>query len=106
MIDSFSSLHGNPNGDKDDVIKNVQWQLTGKMNPQYNPAHKSSVDGSSGSSGSGASPTTTTMATESKTASSSKATATCDWGCEGWDCSDSVPCQSPNSCKSGYCRAQ
>lgn len=28
----------------------------------------------------------------------------CDWGCWGWDCSASVPCQDPWSCKGGYCK--
>ncbi|KAF2796906.1 glycoside hydrolase family 26 protein [Melanomma pulvis-pyrius CBS 109.77] len=29
---------------------------------------------------------------------------TCDWGCWGWDCSASVPCQDPWTCKGGYCK--
>ncbi|KAL7945039.1 glycoside hydrolase family 5 protein [Trichoderma barbatum] len=29
---------------------------------------------------------------------------TCTWGCEGWDCSSSVPCQSAYSCVGGYCK--
>ncbi|KAL6876829.1 glycoside hydrolase family 5 protein [Trichoderma novae-zelandiae] len=28
---------------------------------------------------------------------------TCTWGCEGWDCSSSAPCQSAYSCVGGYC---
>ncbi|RFU73379.1 glycoside hydrolase family 5 [Trichoderma arundinaceum] len=29
---------------------------------------------------------------------------TCTWGCEGWDCSSSSPCQSAYSCVGGYCK--
>ncbi|ORY10942.1 glycoside hydrolase superfamily [Clohesyomyces aquaticus] len=37
--------------------------------------------------------------------SPAKPTATaCDWGCWGWDCSAKVPCQSPWTCKGGYCK--
>ncbi|PNP40479.1 hypothetical protein TGAMA5MH_07476 [Trichoderma gamsii] len=31
-------------------------------------------------------------------------TDTCTWGCEGWDCSSSSPCQSAYSCVGGYCK--
>ncbi|KAJ4299318.1 hypothetical protein N0V90_004562 [Kalmusia sp. IMI 367209] len=30
--------------------------------------------------------------------------ASCNWGCWGWDCSASVPCQEPWTCKGGYCK--
>lgn len=30
--------------------------------------------------------------------------AGCGWGCWGWDCSASVPCQEPWTCKGGYCK--
>ncbi|KAM3065821.1 hypothetical protein ACMFMG_009955 [Clarireedia jacksonii] len=45
--------------------------------------------------------TPTTLST--KTSTSTKATSTCTWGCEGWDCSASVPCKSGLTCMSGYC---
>ncbi|TFK47229.1 hypothetical protein OE88DRAFT_1648099 [Heliocybe sulcata] len=35
MVDAFSTLHGNPNGNKDDVIQGVQWKLTGNRNTYY-----------------------------------------------------------------------
>jgi len=35
MIDAFSNIHGNPNGNKNDVIKGVEWQLTGRVNTKY-----------------------------------------------------------------------
>jgi hypothetical protein len=31
-------------------------------------------------------------------------TGKCDWGCLGWDCSATVPCQDPFTCKGGYCK--
>ena len=35
MIDGFSRLHGNPNGNKNTVINPVKWELTGKINTKY-----------------------------------------------------------------------
>ncbi|KAF5022178.1 hypothetical protein F66182_5765 [Fusarium sp. NRRL 66182] len=35
MIDAFSEIHGNPNGNKNDVIKDVRWELTGNVNTKY-----------------------------------------------------------------------
>ncbi|KAH7198943.1 uncharacterized protein B0J16DRAFT_331389 [Fusarium flagelliforme] len=35
MIDAFSNIHGNPNGDKNNVIKGVQWELTGRVNTKF-----------------------------------------------------------------------
>ncbi|KAH6872094.1 hypothetical protein B0T10DRAFT_466325 [Thelonectria olida] len=29
----------------------------------------------------------------------------CNWGCTGWSCSASVPCQNPNTCVNGVCKA-
>lgn len=29
MVDAFSQLNGNPNGNKDIVVQNMQWELTG-----------------------------------------------------------------------------
>lgn len=35
MIDAFSSVHGNPNGDKNKVINPVKWEFTGNVNTKY-----------------------------------------------------------------------
>ncbi|EAT76055.1 hypothetical protein HBI56_239510 [Parastagonospora nodorum] len=35
MVDAFSSIHGNPNGDKNNVIKGVEWKFTGRVNTKY-----------------------------------------------------------------------
>ncbi|KLO78941.1 uncharacterized protein LW93_4264 [Fusarium fujikuroi] len=56
MIDAYSNIHGNPNGDKNNVIKGVQWELTGRVNTQYAAPGASwppTSGGSGGGSGSG-----------------------------------------------------
>jgi len=58
-------------------------------------------------SGNGTVPVTLPTSPElSKTAPGSKPTSTgkCDWGCLGWDCSATVPCQKGLTCKGGYCK--
>ncbi|KXT05326.1 hypothetical protein AC578_11055 [Pseudocercospora eumusae] len=35
MIGPFKQLHGDPNGDKNNDINDVQWELTGKKNGRY-----------------------------------------------------------------------
>ncbi|KAF1948532.1 glycoside hydrolase [Byssothecium circinans] len=35
---------------------------------------------------------------------SKPASGKCDWGCFGWDCSATVPCQGSYTCKGGYCK--
>jgi hypothetical protein len=70
-----------------------------------------------GSSGNGTVPVTSPTSPESSptkvpgtapstTAPVSQPTSTgkCDWGCLGWDCSATVPCQKGLKCKSGYCK--
>ncbi|KAF1969331.1 glycoside hydrolase, partial [Bimuria novae-zelandiae CBS 107.79] len=65
-----------------------------------------------GGSGNGTTPpveTETPVSNAPSTTSTSAAkptnsSARCDWGCWGWDCSASVPCQEPWSCKGGYCK--
>jgi len=53
MLDAFIEIHGDPNGNKNDVIKNVQWELTGNRNTQYAApgANDAPVDNPSKSSG-------------------------------------------------------
>ncbi|RGP81751.1 hypothetical protein FLONG3_136 [Fusarium longipes] len=56
MIDAYSNIHGNPNGDKNNVIKGVQWELTGRVNTKFAAPGASwpvKSDGSSGGDGSG-----------------------------------------------------
>ncbi|PQE08469.1 glycoside hydrolase family 26 protein [Rutstroemia sp. NJR-2017a BBW] len=61
--------------------------------------HNSKSGCSSAATSTGSTPTTLST----KTSTSAKATSTCTWGCEGWDCSASVPCHSGLTCQSGYC---
>lgn len=35
MISAFTAVHGNPNGNKNTVIKPVNWELTGRVNTKY-----------------------------------------------------------------------
>jgi hypothetical protein len=35
MMDAFNSVHGDPDGNKNDVIKNVEWEFTGRVNTKY-----------------------------------------------------------------------
>ena len=53
MIAAFAAIHGNPNGDKNIVIKGVKWELTGKVNTLY-AAPGASWPATSGGSGSSA----------------------------------------------------
>ncbi|KAF5579435.1 hypothetical protein FPCIR_11093 [Fusarium pseudocircinatum] len=58
MIDAYSNIHGNPNGDKNNVIKGVQWELTGRVNTKYAAPGASwppTSGGSGGGSGGGSS---------------------------------------------------
>ncbi|TGO57760.1 hypothetical protein BCON_0062g00300 [Botryotinia convoluta] len=50
--------------------------------------------------------TPTTLATKTASATITKAasqTGACTWGCNGWDCSASSPCNADYTCMSGYC---
>ncbi|KAF2031329.1 hypothetical protein EK21DRAFT_63471 [Setomelanomma holmii] len=81
MTDAFSNIHGNPNGDKNEVIKGVEWQLTGRVNTKYAAA--------------GAVwPTKVGSAPSSSCA-----------GCAGAKCSDSTNCKDGMTCLSpdGIC---
>ncbi|KAI5248091.1 hypothetical protein E4T43_01441 [Aureobasidium subglaciale] len=90
MLNSWSELYGkSPNGNKNLVINPVQWVLTGNINTQW--------------TADGAVWPTKTGGIQTKTSTSPA--KTCEWGCLGWDCSATVPCQSPNVCVSGYCRS-
>ncbi|KAL6915582.1 hypothetical protein FSHL1_007032 [Fusarium sambucinum] len=115
MIDAFSAIHGNPNGNKNDVVKNVKWEFTGNVNTQF-AAPGASWPAKSGSSGSG----TSDGALGSKCDGNTKlcksgltclspdgicSDQACNWGCQGWSCSASAPCQKPATCVSGVCKA-
>ncbi|KAL4728169.1 hypothetical protein ACLX1H_004905 [Fusarium chlamydosporum] len=50
MIDAFSAIHGNPNGNKNNVINPVKWALTGNVNTQY------AADGASWPTATGSTP--------------------------------------------------
>ena len=69
MVDAYSDLDGNPNGNKDDVIQNVQWQRTGRQNTQY-AAPGAQLPTTGAGSGSNSAPSSTM---QSVAVSSSKA---------------------------------
>jgi hypothetical protein len=91
MIDAFSSIHGNPNNNKNDVIKNVEWELTGRVNTQY--AAKDAVWPTKA----GAPPATPTP-TRMQTSASPKPSTPASGGGQGTKCSDSTNCPSGMTC--------
>ncbi|KAF1928457.1 uncharacterized protein M421DRAFT_420999 [Didymella exigua CBS 183.55] len=122
MIDAFSNIHGNPNGNKNEVIKGVEWQLTGRVNTKYAAA------GAVWPTKAGAAPTTAAPKPSSSTPNGGEgakcsnatncksgmtclapdgvcSTAACNWGCTGWTCSAASPCQKPNTCVQSVCMA-
>ncbi|SCO16234.1 uncharacterized protein FFB20_14951 [Fusarium fujikuroi] len=117
MIDAYSNIHGNPNGDKNNVIKGVQWELTGRVNTQYAAPGASwppTSGGSGGGSGSGSGSGglgakcdgQTKLCNSGLTCLSPDGVCSdkaCNWGCQGWSCSSSVPCQKPGNCVNGIC---
>ncbi|KAK7221442.1 hypothetical protein V2G26_009445 [Clonostachys chloroleuca] len=116
MIDSFSSLHGNPNGDKNKVINPVNWELTGRVNTKYaapgatwpsigtsNPTPGTPSPGTLGTKCDGQ----TTICSSGLTCLSPNGICSdqpCNWGCTGWTCSSSSPCQKPNQCSKSVCK--
>ncbi|KAH6887653.1 hypothetical protein B0T10DRAFT_539018 [Thelonectria olida] len=120
MIDGFSALHGNPNGDKNKVINPVKWEFTGKINTQYTA--EGAVWPTAATTASAPHVTSTactgclgakcdgqaTICNAGLTCLSPDGICSdkaCNWGCTGWSCSASVPCQKPNKCISGVCKA-
>ncbi|KAM0265509.1 hypothetical protein ACHAPA_007658 [Fusarium lateritium] len=129
MVDAFSAIHGNPNGDKNKVIKGVTWQFTGNVNTQYTAA------GASWPTASVPAPKPTSSVPAPNPTSPSEPCAgclgakcdgqtslckagltclspdgicsdkACNWGCVGWSCSADIPCQKPQTCISGVCKA-
>ncbi|RYN16372.1 hypothetical protein AA0112_g12543 [Alternaria arborescens] len=75
MIDAFSNIHGNPNSNKNDVIKGVEWQLTGRVNTKY------AADGAVWPTKAGAAPTTPAP-TKMQTSASPKPSASPSGGGE------------------------
>ncbi|KAF4953789.1 hypothetical protein FGADI_5782 [Fusarium gaditjirri] len=115
MIDAYSIIHGNPNGDKNNVIKGVQWELTGRVNTKYAapgafwPPTSGGSGSGSGAGGLGAKCDGQTQLCNSGLTCLSPdgvcSDKACNWGCQGWSCSSSVPCQKPWNCASGVCSA-
>ncbi|KAH7159532.1 hypothetical protein B0J13DRAFT_465562 [Dactylonectria estremocensis] len=116
MIDAFSAIHGNPNGDKNKVISPVKWELTGKVNTQYTAAGASWPTAGGGSPP----PQPTAGAIGDKCDGQTKlcnsgltclspdgvcSDKACNWGCTGWSCSSTSPCQKPNTCVNSVCTA-
>ncbi|OAA80115.1 hypothetical protein LEL_03601 [Akanthomyces lecanii RCEF 1005] len=97
MIDAFSNLHGNPNGNKNTVIDPCNWKLTGRVNTAY--AAPGASWPSSGASSSQASPITSTTANPPST-SGGAAGASCDGLTKL--CATSLTCLAPN----GICSSQ
>jgi hypothetical protein len=106
MIDSFSNLHGNPNGDKNKVIKGVRWELTGRVNTKYAAAGASWPPVSSAAPS--AKPTTSKTSSSSKFPSQTPGTCV---GCLGTECdgqstvcNDGLTCLSPEGvCSNAAC---
>ncbi len=106
MIDAFSNLHGNPNGDKNKVINPVKWELTGRVNTKYAAAGASWPNAGASSS---AKPTTLKTSTTSSQ-SPSQTPGTCV-GCLGTKCdgrttvcNDGLTCLSPDGvCSNAAC---
>jgi hypothetical protein len=106
MIDAFSNLHGNPNGDKNKVINPVKWELTGRVNTKYAAAGASWPNAGASSS---AKPTTLGTSTTSSQ-SPSQTPGTCV-GCLGTKCdgkttvcNDGLTCLSPDGvCSNAAC---
>jgi hypothetical protein len=89
MIDGFSNIHGN--GDKKNVIKGVEWQLTGRVNTKY------AADGAvwptkAGAAPTGSSPTKTQTSATLRPSDPSSGTG------EGAKCSDATNCDSGMTC--------
>jgi hypothetical protein len=105
MIDAYSSLDGNPNGDKKKVIKGVQWELTGRVNTKYAAAGASWPPSSASSS---AKPTTSKATTSSQPPSQTSGTCA---GCLGMQCdgktavcNDGLTCLAPDGvCSNAAC---
>ncbi|KAL8998837.1 MAG: hypothetical protein Q9169_002175 [Polycauliona sp. 2 TL-2023] len=101
VIGAFIELYGSdPNGNHNLVMNPVDWQFTGNVDPAY------TADGAnlqSGSSGSTANNTEAGFADLSQETANPQETD-CDWGCYGWDCSSSQPCQDQYTCRGGYCK--
>lgn len=114
VIGAFIDLYGkDPQGDHNQVMSNVEWHFTGNVNSKYTVAGASfggdtpPVTGTGGNGASSTSdgvPTTLQTSTKTKGSGAISTPAGCTWGCLGWDCSSSVPCQKPFTCKSGYCK--
>lgn len=120
VIGPFIELYGSdPNGNHNLVMNPVDWELTGNVDPAYTPDGSTlQGDGSENSADATEAgtanpqdndvPTTLTTTTRGKIPSSTpKSTpeeSDCDWGCYGWDCSSSQPCQDQYTCRGGYCK--
>jgi hypothetical protein len=80
MIDAFSNIHSNPNGNKNDVIKGLEWQFTSGVNMKY------AANGASWPTKAGPAPASTQTTMQSS--ASSKLTTSPSTGGEGAKCSD------------------
>lgn len=125
VIGAFIELYGsNPNNNHDLVMNPVQWHLTGNVNPAYTADGANfQTDGTGATwetTGTGnarqeniyesttlktATRSQTSTSTSTSTSGSSPGDSDCDWGCFGWDCSPSQPCQEPYTCRRGYCKS-
>lgn len=54
MLGAYTTLAGNPNGNKDTVVEGVQWELTGNQNTDWMaPGASAATNGADGSNSSG-----------------------------------------------------
>ncbi|KAL8718963.1 MAG: hypothetical protein Q9181_008128 [Wetmoreana brouardii] len=97
VIGAFIDLYGSdPNGNHNLVMNPVTWQLTGNVNNAYTADGATFANGDLGN---------TTAGNDTERENTPSTRTGCTWGCLGWDCSNSVPCQDPLTCRRGYCRA-
>ena len=120
VIGAFKELYGSdPNGNHNLVMNSVEWELTGNFDPAYTADGANfQSDGSENTVNTAEAgntnpqnfdaPTTLTTTTRGKVPSSTPASTPegldCDWGCYGWDCSPSQPCQDQYTCRGGSCK--
>ncbi|KAK7428394.1 hypothetical protein QQZ08_005013 [Neonectria magnoliae] len=97
MIDAFTAVNGNPNGNKNIVINPVKWELTGNVNTQYAAAGAVWPP-----AGGNSKPTTTTATSPASTACAGCVGAKCDG--QTVLCNSGLTCLSPDGiCSNAAC---
>ncbi|KAF5879177.1 putative glycoside hydrolase family 26 protein [Botrytis fragariae] len=95
----FLIVEGSPS-----ILSSAQQLLLHNTKTGCGPAANASDPSTSTSTTVGSTPTTLATKTASATTTrSASQTGACTWGCNGWDCSASIPCNADYTCMSGYC---